>query len=179
MKSYLNQSELIDWMHVCSVIGDLENTINGYDKKPNKSANEKQFLKWLRMAQTWASKAIELRTSFLSEDAKNDVNIRLSHLSYALIPNDRFRAEQKRLTEDTKMFHIEQKELLEWYEEVMPAKCGNCTRKSFEECQLKKLLSKYGFPVVFEGKGRCPYSTYNVKDKKAVYSESLKESKGY
>lgn len=156
MNPYLSRDEKASFVQLEALANTQESVLEIYQK--TKSTNS-DFLKYLRTSQTWLKKAIALRKSFLSEDAKLDFIKQASRLKLIFVRSDVAKKEYADLKELSENFVMPITDFEDWYAEVIEHACRTCSRMDWVNCKMHYLMTKYGvYPIDPEARTKCPYS---------------------
>lgn len=158
MTPYLSRTELINFIHFCASTDDFERTLQEQEKKKNVDELDKKYLKALRTSLTWAKKALVIRRDALDKASLAEVESRLSHLDFRLLPNDEMRRELKKLQQDPHAIHMTEDDLADLLLTAVPNTCGNCDGHTAKECPLRRVLVKYGVPCYDSKATTCQYA---------------------
>lgn len=170
MNPYLSRDEKASFVQLEALANVQGSVLEIYQK--TKSTNS-DFLKYLRTSQTWLKKAIGLRKSFLSEDAKLDFIKQASRLKLIFVPSDVAKKEYADLKELSENFVMPISDFEDWYAEVIEHACKKCSRIDWENCKMHCLMTKYGvYPIDPEAKTKCPYSYINGEQEEQSELES-------
>ena len=155
MTPYLSRTELINFIHFCASTDDFERTLQEQEKKKNVDDLDKKYLKALRTSLTWAKKALVIRRDALDKASLAEVESRLSHLDFRLLPNDEMRRELKKLQQDPHAIHITEDDLADLLLTAVPAAATSATASEPTRVARRRLWSMARSSLKPEPAGRC------------------------
>lgn len=162
MNSYLSRAEKETFVRLTALAGLQEQIINTYSEGNNA---DKEFLRNLRMAKTYLTKALDRRVNFLDTSASLDLAKQVTRLELLFVPSDKAREELKTVKELQSYLHMPLTDFEDWYCEVIEYACKTCSREDYKKCAMRSIMAKYGvFPANPEAKNCCQYSYVGVPE---------------
>lgn len=160
MNSYLSRDEKENFVRLLCLAALMEKAVDTY---AGVESTDKSFLAELRHSRTRLDKAIKIRRDALTpeDDEKLVKDVARVHLMFLPTP------EAKKAHEETlklkSVIPMDGGDMNDWYGFVIDTTCRVCQRQDFEQCDARRILSKYGvWPVDPDAKSKCQYSYVGV-----------------
>ncbi len=156
MNPYLAREEKSNFVRLTSLIQLVEDVLEAYSNAKNV---DPAFMKYLRMGKTFLEKAIIIRTEYLDRTAKDELLKQCGRLEFICVPSLEAKKEMKATLALQSTIPMEMQDFTDWYCEVIETTCKTCTREAYEECQIRRVLTKYGvYPIDASTTNKCQYS---------------------
>lgn len=155
MNPYLSRDEKENFIRATALASLLEEIINDY--AGTKSADP-DFLKYLRMGRTMISKALKMRADALDLEAKDEFHRQVSKLELIFVPTLEAKKHYAEIAAMRSTLPMEVADFEDWYCGVIDSTCKVCLRKDYTECQIRRVLAKYGvYPIDPGATTKCQY----------------------
>ncbi|MCO5387821.1 MAG: DUF5651 domain-containing protein [Desulfosporosinus sp.] len=153
-KQYLNREEKNQAVTISAFVGYLDKRAEEWIKH----GRDKKAVKYLRMAKSFADKALDYLYDGLNPDEKFKLILESLKMDVAVKYKDEAQREYKRTLELDSVTPIKTNDLLEIVSYAL-ADCYRCKKDDPSTCKLRKLYITYDIPVYDEDPpaGRCPY----------------------
>lgn len=159
MKSYLNKAEKGQALTLAAFVGYLDERAEEWSKL----GRSKDSIKSLRMAKSFALRAVDSLFEGLDQDEKAKVLNELRKMDVVCKYKDEAVREYERMKKLDSVTPVESEEFMDICGQALGV-CQVCESKEPENCKLRKLFVKYDVEV-FEfspGPGECPYKIEKV-----------------
>lgn len=156
MNPYLSREEKANFVRVTAMLAQLEDTIEAYSKARSIAP---EFLRYLKTGRTWLAKAMTMRGDALDADAKLEFAKQASRMTCIFVPTAEAKKANAELLALKTTLPMEAQDFEDWYETVIEATCKICERDDYADCNIRRVLTKYGvYPIDPEACGKCQYS---------------------
>lgn len=163
MKSYLNREEKTQALTLASFIAYTTERADDWEK----IGRNKDAIKSLRMAKSFATRALDTMFEWLDESERVKIMSQVAKMEVVVKYRDEAVREYKRMLALDSVTPVQTTDLLNICEKAVEM-CVNCNQNP-EGCKWKKLFIEYDIPVCEESPepGKCPYSQEIVKEIRA------------
>ena len=153
-KQYLNREEKNQALTLAAFIGYLDEKAEEWAKR----GRDKLAIKYLRMAKSFAGKALDYLFDGLDPTERGRVVIELRKMDIVCKYKDEAIRDYKRMMELDNVTPVKTDDLLEICSQAL-AICYSCKKTDPKSCRLRELYVTYDIPVYDEDPvaGRCPY----------------------
>lgn len=156
MNPYVGREEKEHLVRITALAIMLDDVICVYEKL---KSTDKQFLAHLRKSRTWGKKAISCRESYLNLESKRDLCRSVGNMRLMLLPSDKAKKEHRELMNYKSVFPFEIDDFNDLYAELIETTCKFCARSDFNDCQARRVMTKYGvFPYNPAATETCQFS---------------------
>lgn len=155
MNPYLSRDEKENFIRATALASMIEDIINDY--AGTKSADP-DFLKYLRTGRTMIAKALQMRADALDPEAKTEFHKQVSKLELIFVPTLEAKKHYAEIANMRSTLPMELQDFEDWYCGVIDTTCKVCLRKDYPECQIRRVLAKYGVHPIDPGATtKCQY----------------------
>ena len=155
MNPYLSRDEKENFIRATALASMIEDIINDY--AGTKSADP-DFLKYLRMGRTMISKALKMRADALDPEAKTEFHRQVSKLELIFVPTLEAKKHYAEIAAMRSTLPMELQDFEDWYCAVIETTCKTCLKTDYTECQIRRVLAKYGvYPIDPGATNKCQY----------------------
>lgn len=158
MNRYLGKHERPMFVQFVKLLEQTENMIAEMASVPS---SDKQYLKFLRTARSWLSKAVALRIDVLDDDAKEDLWRQVKRIEpVVFIASAQAKQELKTLRESEDVLHIPADDFQDLYCEMIEKTCKVCVESEYKECAIYRVCIANNIypPTPQAPSDRCPYT---------------------
>jgi len=153
-KQYLNREEKNQALTLAAFIGYLDEKAEEWAKR----SRDKLAIKYLRMAKSFAGKALDYLFDGLDPTERGRVVVELRKMDIVCKYKDEAIRDYKRTLELDSVTPVKTDDLMEICSQALGI-CSICKDTDPDSCRLQKLFITYDIPVYDEDPlpGRCPY----------------------
>lgn len=154
MKSYLNKAEKSQALTIAAFIGYFDERAEEWAKL----GRSKDAVKSLRMAKSFATRALDHLFEGLNQDEKNKIVGELKKMDIVCKYKDEAIRDYNRMLALDSVTPVQTEDLMEICGQAIEI-CQGCVYKHPDKCDLRTLFIKYDVPVFNEKPGarECPY----------------------
>lgn len=160
MKSYLNRAEKVQALTIAAFSIYMENRSCEWERLKR----DKETIKYLRMAKSFASRALNLFLRGIDEQEVSKLLESIKKMDVAVKYKDEAIRDYNRMLALDSVTPVNTDDFIEICSQAVE-QCQGCTKENQNKCRLKSLLIKYEIPVCNEepNQGECPYLAERVK----------------
>jgi hypothetical protein len=153
MKSYLNREEKTQALTLASFIAYTTERSDDWEK----IGRSKDSVKSLRMAKSFATRALDTMFEGLNESERVNIMAQVAKMEVVVRYRDEAVREYKRMLELDSVTPVQTVDLMDICEKAVEM-CCNCSENP-NSCKWRKLFIEYDIPVCDESPedGKCPY----------------------
>ncbi len=155
MNPYLSREEKERFIRVTALASMLDDAVEGY---AGAKSTDPAFLKSLRMGRTMLQKALTIRANALDQDARDEFYKQISKLEFIWVPTAEAKKHLDEIMALKTTLPMELQDFEDWYCGVIETTCKTCLRDDYTECQIRRVLAKYGvYPIDPGATDKCQY----------------------
>lgn len=155
MNPYLSREEKERFIRVTALASMLDDTVDGY---AGVKSTDPAFLKALRMGRTMLQKALTIRASALEQSARDEFYKQISKLEFIWVPTAEAKKHLDEIVALKTTLPMELQDFEDWYCAVIETTCKTCLKTDYTECQIRRVLMKYGvYPIDPGATNKCQY----------------------
>ena len=160
MNSYLSREEKESFVRLLCLATVLEKAVDTY---AGVESTDKGFLGELRHARTRLDKAIKMRRDALDAEADDGLVASVAKVHLMFLPTPEAKKAHEEMLKLQNVLPINADDFNDWYGFVINSTCRVCQRTDYEQCDARRILTKYGvWPIDPEAKTKCQYSYVDV-----------------